>query len=110
MNGKIFVAALAMTAALCAPALAQESGYAFKVKNASGGAAGVTVDGRSTCSLAADATCTVTVKDADQHAYAFSLAGGTPVSFQPGNLEMVDLCKIDVKGAHCIDTTGAATN
>ena len=110
MSRKISLAVLAMAVMLCGPALAQESGYAFKVKNASGGAASVTVDGHSACTLAADATCTVTIKDADQHAYAFSLAGAAPTSFQPGNLEMVDLCKIDAKGAHCIDPSGTATN
>jgi hypothetical protein len=80
------------------------------VQNASAGAVSVTVDGKSACALAAGGTCPVTIKDADQHAYAFSPAGGAAVSFQPGNLEMVDLCKIDAKGAHCIDTTGTATN
>ena len=109
MSRKIIIAALAMTA-LCGPALAEEIGYQFKVQNASGGAVSVTVDGRSTCSLDAGATCTITIKDADQHDYAFALAGSAPMSFQPGNLEMVDLCKIDAKGAHCIDPTGSATN
>jgi len=60
--------------------------------------------------LAAGGTCTVTVKDEGQHTYAYSLAGGAAVSFQPGNLEAVDLCKIDAKGAHCVDPNGTATN
>jgi hypothetical protein len=110
MTKTIYVAALAVSLALCGSAMAQESSYAFKVQNASGGAASVTMDGKSVCSLAAGGTCTVSIKDADQHAYAFALAGGAPMSFQPGNLEMVDVCKLDAKGAHCVDPMGTATN
>lgn len=110
MLGKISAAALAMTFVLCASAFAGDTAYAFKVEYASGGAASVTVDGKSACALAAGSTCTVTVKDEDAHAYAYSLAGGTAVSFQPGNLEAVDLCRIDAKGAHCADPSGTATN
>jgi hypothetical protein len=110
MTKTISMTVLAASLALCGPALAQETGYAFKVQNASAGAASVTVDGKSACSLNAGGTCTVMIKDADPHAYAFALAGAAPMSFAPGNLEMVDVCKIDAKGAHCVDTTGAATN
>jgi len=39
-----------------------------------------------------------------------TLAGGAPTSFEPGNLEIVDLCKIDAKGARCMDPGGTATN
>jgi hypothetical protein len=110
MFGKIGAAALAVTSVLCGSAFADDAAYAFKVENASGGAVSVTVDGKSACALAAGGTCTVTLKSEDQHAYAYSLAGATAVSFQPGNLEVVDLCKIDAKGAHCVDPSGTATN
>jgi hypothetical protein len=103
--------ALALTAGLAfaGAAAADETGYAFKVENASAGAAAVTVDGKSVCDLAAGGRCTVTVST-DEHAYAFSLAGGAPKAFSPGNMEMVDVCKIDTSGIHCVDTTGVATN
>jgi hypothetical protein len=71
----------------------------------------VSVDGKTACSLAAGATCTVSVKDVEnQHSYAFALAGAAPVAFNPGNMETVDLCKIDAKGAHCAGADGTATN
>ncbi len=110
MLGKIGAAALAMSFVLCGSAFAGDTAYEFRVENASGAAAGVTVDGKSACVLAVGGTCTVTLKDEGQHAYAYSLAGGVAVSFQPGNLEAVDLCKIDAKGAHCVDPNGTATN
>jgi len=110
MSAKMHIAVLAASLAFCGSAAADESAFAFKVENASGGPATVMVDGKQTCSLAQAAICTVTIKDTDAHTYAFALAGGASMSFEPGNLEAVDLCKIDAKGAHCMDPAGTATN
>lgn len=110
MAMNIPAAVLAASFALCSSAVAEDIAFAFKVENASGGAATVMVDGKQTCSLAQAATCTVMIKDTDAHTYAFALAGRASVSFAPGNLEVVDLCKIDAKGARCMDPGGNATN
>jgi hypothetical protein len=84
--------------------------YAFKVENGTSGPLSITVDAKSVCSLAAGETCTVSLPDEDAHAYAYAAADGTAVAFSPGNLEAVDLCKIEASGAHCTDAMGAATN
>ena len=110
MHGKIHIVVIAASLALCASAQAEDTAFAFKVENASGGAATVMVDGKQSCALKAAATCTVMIKDTDAHTYAFALAGGAAVSFDPGNLEAVDLCKIDAKGVRCMDPAGTATN
>ena len=91
-------------------ASAASADMAFKVQNTSGGPASVTMDSKQVCALDAGKSCTVNIADADTHAFAFSLAGAQPVTFQPGNLEMVDVCKIDSSGAHCVDPAGNATN
>jgi len=98
--------------AFAAAAFAGPAGaaMAFKVQNASDGPASVTMDGKPVCAIAAGKSCTVDIADADTHAFAFSLSGGAPVNFKPGNLEMVDTCRLDASGAHCTDPTGAATN
>lgn len=105
----IGVAALGLAVA-CSGAASAETAYAFKVQNTSAGPLTVTVDSKAACALAAGETCTVSLNDADSHAFAYSLAGATPAAFAPGNIEMVDVCKIDAQGAHCIDPTGAPTN
>ncbi|HWA92545.1 MAG TPA: hypothetical protein VG889_21115 [Rhizomicrobium sp.] len=108
---KRIAAALLCAAALASPAASgQTLGYAFKVKNATGGALAVTVDAETKCTLPAGDMCTVILSRAGRHAYAYSAAGAAPVSFAPGNLERLDLCRIDAAGAHCTDTRGAATN
>ncbi|MBV8976027.1 MAG: hypothetical protein JOZ13_01480 [Alphaproteobacteria bacterium] len=104
------VAALIAGCGLAFGASADDARYEFKVQNASGSAATLTLDGKQVCALAAGATCTVSVPDGNPHAYGFSIAGGAAIAFQPGNPEMVDVCKLDAKAAHCVDPTGAATN
>jgi hypothetical protein len=108
---KRIAAALACAAALAATgASAADSGYGFKVKNETGAAVTVTVDNQAKCTLAAGGDCTLLVKDMDGHVFAYAAADAAPVKFAPGNLEMVDLCRIDATGAHCADTQGTATN
>jgi uncharacterized membrane protein len=101
--------ALGATAMLASAAMAQE-GFTFKVENHSAGAVTVSVDGSSKCTLDPGKSCDVLVRDEDAHSFAYSLAGAAPVSFAPGNLEAVNLCSIDAKGAHCTDVDGKPTN
>ncbi len=86
-----------------------ENGYAFTVENDLGAAITIYADGTSKCDLAPGASCRVTVSNPDA-AFAYAGTEGARVSFAPGNLEMVDLCKLDTKGAHCTDPTHLATN
>jgi len=110
MDRRFAANAMLIAAFFCSRAFAQEATYAFKVENTSGKTAMVTLDGRQVCAMAAGESCTITVKDTNRHAYAFSLAGGGMIGFDPGNLEMTDICKIDARGAHCTDPAGSPTN
>ena len=106
----VAVCAMLVSLGLGRAALAEDAPYAFKVENVSGAAVVVVMDGKQVCALSPAGTCNVFIKDGDPHSYAFSVAGGAAISFQPGNPEMVEVCKLDAKAAHCLDPTGAATN
>jgi hypothetical protein len=90
-----------------APALA-ETGYAFTVQNDSPSAMTVYADGKSECALDPGKSCRITVQNFEAK---FSYANGrSRANFMPGNLEMTDVCRIDVSGARCTDPSGNATN
>lgn len=110
MSKWIGAAALAAAMAFGGAASAADTAYAFNVKNASGGHVAVRVDGKVICMMLAGGSCTVGIDDGDAHEYAYTLDDKTWTTFQPGNLEMVETCKIEAGGAHCTDPTGAATN
>jgi hypothetical protein len=104
-------AAALVFAALVAPGAAPaETNYQFTVKNDTGAALAVTVDGKPACKAAAGKSCIVKLPNADDHHFAYKVGGGASISFAPGNLENVSLCTIDPGGAHCIDRDGEPTN
>ena len=96
-------------ALLAQGALADTTTYEFTARNNAAGPITVAVDGNVRCNIEAGKTCRLSVTREDA-ALTYSLAGGTPVSFDAGNLEATDLCNIDASGAHCVDTTGKPTN
>lgn len=109
LTTRLSIALLAFALPFATPAFAADSGYAFSVENDSAAAMTVYANGKSECDLAPSKTCRITVHDPDTR-FAYAAAGGAQVAFMPGNLEMVDVCKIDTSGAKCADPTGASTN
>jgi uncharacterized membrane protein len=97
------------TALIAAPASA-ESWYEFQAKNNATTALTVSMDGSTACKASAGDTCTVKISMDRDHTFAYAFEGGRSANFEPGNLEIADVCRFDDKGAHCVDTQGKATN
>lgn len=91
------------------PASAEE-GFLFKVENDLSGTMTVSVDGTTKCTLEAGKRCEILLAEETGHAYSYSLAGGAPIAFDPGNLEATDLCRIGANGTRCTDPDGKPTN
>ena len=104
---RLFIA-VAFASLAFQPALAG-TGYAVVAQNDSAAPMIVTIDGKAGCSADAGKNCTLNFSDGAS-AFAYSLAGAAPVAFKPGNPEVVEVCHIDAKGAHCLDTMGKPTN
>ena len=89
-----------------ATAAIAEEGFAFTVQNDTGAAITVYANDRSKCELAPGASCRITVPSEDT-SFAYAKAGGTRIAFSPGNLEAIDLCKLNADGGvHCVNPVG----
>jgi hypothetical protein len=87
---------------LCAGSAEAGTAFAFTVQNDTAAPMTVFADGKSKCDVAPGGSCRVMVASADT-AFAYSKPNGEKIAFDPGNLESVDLCKVDTNGAHCVD-------
>ena len=83
--------------------------YEIMAQNDSTGPLTVLIDGKTGCSADAGKHCMQSFAN-DAAVFSYSLAGAAPVAFKPGNPEVVEVCHIDSKGAHCLDTMGQPTN
>lgn len=108
--GKGLAGVLVLAALLAPGAALAEPSYRFTVKNDTGSALAVTVDGRKACKAGAGKSCVVALPDADDHHFAYIVGSGAAIGFAPGNLEDVSLCTIDPRGARCVDRDGEPTN
>ena len=104
-----FGAAVVGLALLCGCPAVAGTGYQVMAQNDSAGPLTVSVDGKASCVADAGKSCAVTFEK-DSAVLTYSLAGAPPIVLKPGNLEIVDTCHIDARGARCIDTMGKPTN
>lgn len=100
------IATTGLALLLAASALAQRgdvvSGYAFSVENDTPAAVTLYANGKSQCSVDPGKSCRIMVTKWES-TFAYAPAGGTQVAFVPGNLEVIDQCKLDNAGVHCAD-------
>jgi hypothetical protein len=109
-SGGISMMKLAFTAVIAftmfATAASAEEGFAFTVQNDTGTAITVYANERSKCDLVPGGSCRITVPSEDT-SFSYAKAGGARIAFSPGNLEAIDLCRLNANGeVHCVDPYG----
>jgi hypothetical protein len=93
---------------MLATSAAAETAFLFDAQNTSTLALTIYVDGKPACHAAPGKSCRVLYTDVDSP-LSYSLGKGAPVSFDPGDIDIVSRCTFDGTTVRCVDSEGIST-